>query len=30
MLELMTNANVIRGFGSCRLANQMQEKDGGG
>jgi hypothetical protein len=26
MLELVTGANVIRGYGSCRLANQMQEK----
>jgi hypothetical protein len=24
MLELVTGANVIRGYGSCRLANQMQ------
>jgi hypothetical protein len=24
MLELVTGANVIRGCGSCRLANQMQ------
>jgi hypothetical protein len=24
MLELVTGANVIRGYASCRLANQMQ------
>jgi hypothetical protein len=24
MLELVTGANVIRGHGSCRLANHMQ------
>ena len=28
MLELVTGANVIRGYGSCRLANQMQKKCG--
>ena len=26
MLELVTGANVIRGYGSCRLANHLQEK----
>jgi hypothetical protein len=29
MLELMTSANVIGGFGSCRHANEMRKKDGG-
>ena len=26
MLELVTTANVIGGFTSCRLANEMQER----
>jgi len=25
MLELVTVANVIRGYGSCRLANEMHK-----
>ena len=29
MLELVTGANVIRGCGSCRLANHLQEKSEG-
>jgi hypothetical protein len=29
MLELVTVANVIRGSGSCRLANEMHKKGGG-
>ena len=28
MLELMTTANVIGGYASCRLANNMQKTEG--